>query len=608
VPIRRRVALVSVPFGGVDTPSLALGLLASTLRAEGHHVDVHYLDLDVVKAFGLDTYRWVAEDAGWQLLVGEWLGADAKLTPGISDAAAFRALLRAQGTRPFLERLRRIDLDALRARLDREVEAWSALDWGSYDVVGFTVMFQQLNLSVRLAHRIKERHPRVRTVLGGINLEGPTGAAIAERFPWLDAVFSGYADKTFPRYVAALPEARGIVVSPGDERVVLDDLPIPTYDEYLDKLDALGLSFRVRPQIPLETSRGCWWGMKHHCIFCGLNGKQMAFQDKSPDRVVSEVRTLQRYGRKLFIVDNILAPRVYDDLLPKLRGSKLSLRWSASLKANLTRAQLRRLVEAGIDIINPGIESLSSDVLRLMDKGETSIQNVWLLRAAREMSVVPEYHLLYGFPGEDPAVYRAQAALIAKIGHLPAPNAPVPVALARFSPMFERAESFGIRDIRPHPAYAHAFGEHPSLRDIAYTFEFRFPSDIAPDVYAKPTIDAVIGWRRASLSLARPRCELVRVGRRSFVFDTRRGLRVHRLASDELALLERLDRPTLPKTLEREWAHEPERLRRLLADLESRELVLSSDGQWMRLVVFPEESSLIRRAYLRVANAVRRAW
>ena len=53
----------------------------------------------------------------------------------------------------------------------------------------------------------------------------------------------------------------------------------------------IGLAFRVRPQIPLETSRGCWWGMKHHCIFCGLNGKQMAFQDKSPDRVAQWFET-----------------------------------------------------------------------------------------------------------------------------------------------------------------------------------------------------------------------------------------------------------------------------------------------------------------------------
>ncbi|MGZ3449971.1 MAG: RiPP maturation radical SAM C-methyltransferase [Polyangiales bacterium] len=603
------MALVSVPFGGVDTPSLALGLLAEALRRDGHRVDVHHLDLDVVKSFGLESYRWVSEDSGWKLLVGEWLAASPELTPGISREPDFLALLRAEGTGAWRKRLGSIDLGTLRRTLDEDVRRWSAIDWSVYDVVGFTVMFQQLNLSLRLARAIKDRHPRVRTVLGGINLENPTGQAIADRFPWLDAVFSGYADKTFPRYVATLPEARGIVIAPGDDRVVLDELPIPTYDEYVDKLDALGLSWRVRPQIPLETSRGCWWGMKHHCIFCGLNGKQMEFQDKSPARVVDEVRALGRYGRKLFIVDNILAPRVYDDLLPRLRdsGTKLSLRWSASLKANLTREQLHRLVEAGIDIINPGIESLSSEILRLMDKGETSIQNVWLLRACREMSVVPEWHLLYGFPGESQAAYREQATLIAKIGHLPGPNAPVPVALVRFSPMFEKAETFGITDVRPHRAYEHAFGAHPTLRDLAYAFEFRFPSEVAPEVYAKPTIDAVRAWKGASGALRRPRCELVSVGRRRFVLDTRGRPKLHRLGDDAFRLLERLDRPTLPKTLETEWAEQLPRLRALLADLEARELVLSSDGRLMRLVVFPEESSVIKRAVGRVVSTLRRA-
>lgn len=604
----RRVALVSVPFGGVDTPSLALGLLAAALRRDGHHVDVLHLDLDVVGAFGLDVYRWVSEDSGWKLMVGEWLAADEELTPGVASIERFERLLRDEGTGAWRNQLGRVDLRRLRAQLDAEVQRWQALDWSRYDVVGFTVMFQQLNLSLRLARAIKARLPHVRVVLGGINLENPTGRAVAERFPFLDAVFSGYADKTFPRWVAELPEQGPRVITPGDERIVLDELPVPTYDEYLDKLRGLGLAWRVRPQIPLETSRGCWWGMKHHCIFCGLNGKQMQFLDKSADRVVDEVRALSRYGRKLFIVDNILAPRVYDDLLPKLRdsGTKLSLRWSASLKANLTREQLHRLAEAGIDIINPGIESLSTDVLRLMDKGETSIQNVWLLRACREMAIVPEWHLLYGFPGEAPRAYDEQAQLIAKIAHLPSALAPVRVSLVRFSPMFERAHDFGITDVRPHRAYVHAFGEHPSLHDLAYSFDFRFPGG-DPEVYARPTIDAVRRWRARASALRRPRLELVRTFGRAFVIDTRARPRLHRLSADALSLLLRLDRPTLETTLAREWEHDPARLSTLLDDLTRRSLLLRSDGRVMRLVVVPDEKSYLRRAVRHVLDTVRRA-
>src|ERR1019366_5910563 len=110
-------------------------------------------------------------------------------------------------------------------------------------------------------------------------------------------------DKTFPRWVAALPEGGGRVIAADDEPIVLDDVPVPEFGEYFRRLDELGLTRRVRPQVPLEIARGCWWGQKHHCIFCGLNGSQMVFFDKSPARVVEEIRALKRHGRKLFLVD-----------------------------------------------------------------------------------------------------------------------------------------------------------------------------------------------------------------------------------------------------------------------------------------------------------------
>jgi ribosomal peptide maturation radical SAM protein 1 len=606
--LARRVALVSAPFGGVDTPSLALGVLAATLRRDGHAVDVHHLDLDVVKAFGLANYRWVAEDSGWRLMVGEWLAADETLTPGSASRARFEDLLAGAGTGRWRSRLRSVDLTRLRALLDAELERFLArVRWEAYDVVGFTVMFQQLNASLRLARRIKTLHPRVRVVLGGINLEGPAGPAVAAHFPWLDAVFTGYADKTFPRWVRELPAGCGAVVAADDEPIVLDDVPIPEFGEYFQRLDELRLARQVRPQVPLEIARGCWWGQKHHCIFCGLNGSQMVFFEKSAARVVEEIRALKRHNRKLFLVDNILAPRAYEDLLPRLRdeGAKLDLRWSASLKANLTRPQLERLLEAGIDVINPGIESLSTDLLELMDKGQKSVQNVWLLRACRELGIHPEWHLLWGFPGEDPASYADQAGLIPKVAHLPPPLACVEVELVRFSPMQARPERFGLKNVRPHRAYAQAFGEHPMLRDVAYHFEFDFPSAVLPAVYARPALDAASAWKASASSIrTRVRCEAVTIGPWRLLLDTRRGggSRLQRLTRLEWALLERLERPTRETSLP-----EDPPTRRALADLERRWLVLHRDGRWLRLVVFPAERRLARRIATKIATAVRRA-
>src|SRR3954465_271775 len=49
------------------------------------------------------------------------------------------------------------------------------------------------------------------------------------------------------------------------------------------------LNGALRPLMLIETARGCWWGAKNHCTFCGLNGETMGFRAKSADRVMTEI-------------------------------------------------------------------------------------------------------------------------------------------------------------------------------------------------------------------------------------------------------------------------------------------------------------------------------
>ena len=71
--------------------------------------------------------------------------------------------------------------------------------------------------------------------------------------------------------------------------------------------------------LSFESSRGCWWGEKHHCTFCGLNRLEMAFNQKSSPRVVAEVRTLwERFHLKLFATDTILSRTHLRDVMPEL--------------------------------------------------------------------------------------------------------------------------------------------------------------------------------------------------------------------------------------------------------------------------------------------------
>jgi ribosomal peptide maturation radical SAM protein 1 len=169
----------------------------------------------------------------------------------------------------------------------------------------------------------------------------------------------------------------------------------------------------------LETSRGCWWGAVSHCTFCGLNGNSMAFRSKSAARVVAEIRELERRHAivRFETVDNILDMAYFRSTLPLLAADGVERQLFYEVKANLKRHQIAQLREAGVTWLQPGIESLHSNVLRLMGKGVEGWQNVQLLKWCRQYGVRLSWSILWGFPGEEDAWYEQMAPWLEKLEH-----------------------------------------------------------------------------------------------------------------------------------------------------------------------------------------------
>src|SRR5262249_54058164 len=163
-----------------------------------------------------------------------------------------------------------------------------------------------------VARRLKALPNPPIIVFGGANCEGEMGLQLLRSFPWIDYVCTREGDVVFPEFVdrilrmGARRGARGLLRQGHDDQAsvpalvsTLDDLPIPDYAEYVARLTKSPLAATIRPSLLIETSRGCWWGAKHHCVFCGLNGETMAFRSKSSARVLSEMATLSAtYGIK----------------------------------------------------------------------------------------------------------------------------------------------------------------------------------------------------------------------------------------------------------------------------------------------------------------------
>jgi radical SAM superfamily enzyme YgiQ (UPF0313 family) len=116
----------------------------------------------------------------------------------------------------------------------------------------------------------------------------------------------------------------------------------------------------------IELSRGCWWGEKHNCVFCGANSQALTYRQKSPQRGYDEITTLvERYGiDRIHFTDCILSMQYFETLLPAISNWKKDVNLFFEAKANLSRRQVRTLKSAGVNIFQPGIESLDSEMLK----------------------------------------------------------------------------------------------------------------------------------------------------------------------------------------------------------------------------------------------------
>lgn len=506
----KRVLLLNMPFCSTVSPSIGLSLLKAAATRDGIPCDIRYLNLLYAERIGSSRYEGIANNA--HALLGEWLFAEDLFADAIPPPEAYLVqLLKPRqpeddahpGTSPSFGPEHIPGILKMQAGVHQYLDdCMAAIRWEDYALVGFTTMFQQNVASLALARRIKEQYPAIVIALGGANCEGEMGPALHRLFPFIDYVCSGEGDLTFTwlaRQVLAgepVGEIPGIVRRINQQSVTpevpaalvrdMDALPTPIYDDFVEQRQAVNLPNAPETRLMIETSRGCWWGQKSHCTFCGLNGLTMEFRVKSADRVLTELTALiARYHPHIIsAVDNIIDMRYFRDVLPRLAELPPDFELFYETKANLRKEQVRMLRESRITRIQPGIESLNSNVLRIMRKGVSATQNIQLLRWCAEYMVRPYWNLLVGFPGEDPADYERQAEIVPLLMHLTPPDFLLPVRLDRFSPMYVHPDEMGVRNIRAFRPYSYIYPfSDEDIKSIAYFFEFDYDDNRDPRTY-----------------------------------------------------------------------------------------------------------------------------
>jgi ribosomal peptide maturation radical SAM protein 1 len=599
------IQLVNMPFGNLEKPAIGLTQLkarTSDVHGDAVRIDVNYLNHEFGRLLGPGPYKYIATHQNGLISgFGEWFFRQAAFPDIADNRDAYLARFGPYFGPEVLQRIER-DLIPLRRRLPQALdELIERYRLDRADIVGLSSTFFQNLASVALARRLRRIRPDQIIVMGGANCEASMGAALIAHVPVIDYAFSGPSLVSFPQFVGKIlagdrtgcDQIDGVLsarntaaAAPAGQELDINT-PIPLdYDDFFASLDRLLPAAEVKADVLFETSRGCWWGERAHCTFCGLNGGSMAYRAMAPERALALIEGLiARYAGRtgsFECVDNILPREYVDQVFARLRPPPhVSLFYE--VKADLTDSQLAALAAGGVRHIQPGIEALATSTLKLMRKGTTAFNNIRLLMGCHAHGIAPMWNLLVGFPGETAEVYATYQEILPDLFHLPPPSGVFPVRFDRFSPYFTAAKEYGL-DLKPFDFYelCYPFPE-AALMNMAYYFQ--------DTNYAATYLGALGGaisglrasvehWRAAWSDrdgAAPPRLALVAD---DLVEDSRSGiLRRIALTSAEAALLAEAVRPVDEEALARHGD--------ALAGVRAKRLVFSERGRVMSLVARP---------------------
>jgi ribosomal peptide maturation radical SAM protein 1 len=515
------VALVNMPIAATQSPSLGLSILKSELTNINIESDLLYLNMMYAERVGLDVLEDL-ELIPTAQLVGDWIFAESLWGEDQQrDQQYIEQILRdSSQEHKFHENRKRTeqqiqDIIGCRNAVQEFInDCLTLIDWSQYKIVGFTSLFQQHIAALALAKKIKQKYPEVIIVFGGANCNDDMGHALIDNFEFVDVVCTGMGETVFPNFVQdvlmgrAPSHSKELVIRPSfsslpNPKVIhktMDELLFPDFDDFFSqryqaKLPDEKLSMMV------ETSRGCWWGQKQHCTFCGLNADSMNFKHKSSERAMAEFQYLvDRYGhitKTIAVVDNIIPMEYLKGFLVELRNSELELDIFYETKANLKKEHIKLYKDAGLTSIQPGVESFNNRLLKSMRKGITGLQNVQFLKWCREYGLKPIWNYMIGFPGEERNDHLQQMGLLKAISHYYPPDVAW-VRIDKYSPYHSNPEEFGITNVRPFGSFKYLYPglDSQQRQRLAYYFLAEFEALHKMDDYAFEIRDIIEQWNK----------------------------------------------------------------------------------------------------------------
>lgn len=603
-----KIALINMPFADVNRPALSLTQLKYVVEKDlPAKVDIHYLNQEFGLLFGDELYTRISTE--YIKGLGDWIFRHLAF-PEVEDNADKYLMRHFPMQDDESMRIKEQILSTRAGLSDALDDMITRFNLVEADLVGFTSMFSQNVASFALANKLKNINKDVVIVMGGANCETPMGEEIAHCVPQVDYVFSGPSTISFKALVENLVSGnvdrcnaidgvfthenveRGTIEKRIGKEKPLDEFIPLDYDGFVNSFDQNFPEQKHTKRLLFETSRGCWWGERSHCTFCGLNSESMNYRAMGKDVAVEQFESIFKYADSCHYfssVDNILAQKYTRDVIPFINPpDNVSIFYE--VKPSLKDHEIKLLADKKVDVVQPGIESLATSTLKLMKKGSNVFGNILFLKNSLRYGVTPEWNLLVGFPGEKEAVYKKYMNELPDLVHLPPPGGCFPVRFDRYSPYFNEAEDYGL-NLVPYEFYSqiYPFSEE-SIRNLAYYFQdSNYTAEYAVEMWKwiTPLTGAVYEWAHAWEKDSANKVPELYFLDENTIHDSRyKEVREIKISSVTRRVLQALDKPrTMPSLVTTTFGLEGLDIDSEMAFFKESKLLFEEDEKYLSLVM-----------------------
>ncbi len=521
-PFLNQMALISAPWPVFSRPSIQLGALKAYLKSEFPDLRVlcHHFYLQAAVSIGYPVYQAIAERT-W---TAECVYA-AMLYPDRMDQIAGLFTKAAKGQKT----LRGMDFGHIVRQVKNVSDIFiGKVDWAAMGLLGFSVCLCQLTSSLYFIREIKKKAPDLPIIAGGSIIGGHSAKGLLEVFPEIGMIVIGEGEPPLIRLVGHLRAGGGVSDFPGGAGIVsrnegpspenfsfsqlfdLTNLPAPDFSEYFAMLKNLPPEQTFFPTLPLEISRGCWWrGMDSRtgekgCAFCNLNLQWEGYRCKSVAQAAGEANQMAEQYQLLSMafMDNSLPPQKSRAIFKNLADFNKDFQFFSEIRASTDKETLEVLSRAGMADVQVGIEALSSNLLKKLNKGTSAIENLEIMKNLEVLGIKHNSNLILHFPGSDETDVEETMRAI-QAARLFYPLRIVHFWLGIQSPVWKNPGEFGIKAVFNHPNYKILFPDRV-YRGVRFMIQdYRGDKQYQRKLW-QPVKRAVRQWRKDYFYLHQP--------------------------------------------------------------------------------------------------------